>query len=101
PRTRSTARPRSLCRRLSRRGSSGGPGAIGSACLRTWRRHVFEDAAEVAEADRGVDALRHFRGLETGGLTSARESVVDVEGGEGGCQSAPTGALEGSGVVDR
>ena len=62
--------------------------------------NVFEDAAEIAESDRGVDALRHFRGLEAGRLTSARERVVHVEGGERGCQSAPTGVLQGSGVVN-
>jgi hypothetical protein len=67
---------------------------------RASRRDVFEEAAEIAEADRGVDAFRGVRGLEAGRLTSSRERVVDVESGERGCQSAPTGVLEGSGVVN-
>jgi hypothetical protein len=74
--------------------------AAWSSLARAQRRDVFEDATEIPEADRRVNALRDFRGLEAGGLTSARSRFVDVEGGERGCESAPTGVLEGSGVVD-
>jgi hypothetical protein len=38
----------------------------GHGSLDRRRRDVFEDEAEIAESDRGVDALRHFRGLEGG-----------------------------------
>jgi hypothetical protein len=43
-------------------------------------RHVFEDLAEVAEADGGVDALGHLLRLHARRPTSARERIVQVDG---------------------
>src|SRR5207245_4404467 len=45
-------------------------------------------------------ALGHLRRLQARRLTSARERVVQVEGGQCGAQSAPPGTLQRCDVVD-
>jgi hypothetical protein len=53
---------------------------VGNVVRPTVLRHVYEDLAEMAEADGGVDALGHLRGLHARRPTPARERIVQVDG---------------------
>src|SRR5207342_1384947 len=63
-------------------------------------RHELEDAAEVAEAERGVEALRHRGRLEAGGAAAARPRVVEQARGQRAAEPAAAGVLERPDVVD-
>src|SRR5262245_11581894 len=64
------------------------------------RRCVLEDQAEVAEADRGVDALRHRCGLQARGGATTADGVVQERDSDRSSQSTAAGMLERADVVD-
>src|SRR3954451_18645766 len=62
--------------------------------------HVFEDPAEIAEADRRVDAFGHRGGLQARGRAAPFGGIVDVACRERGAAPLPSVRLERGHVVD-
>jgi hypothetical protein len=63
-------------------------------------RRVLEDPAEIAEADRRVDAFGHRGGLQARGRAAAFGGVMDVSCGERGAEPSPSCRLDRGHVVD-
>src|SRR5690349_9360141 len=69
---------------------SGGSGETSRACplsMGGWR--VLQETAEIAEAQRGVEPLRHGRGLQAGRFAATVPCVVELCRGHRGGEPTP------------